>query len=77
MHHISEACRGEVCHRCSAPATHKIGEEILFDDPNPIRHNLTAYICCDCFMYIFRHNSSCQQIQGDITTDSKSSKLLS
>ena len=40
----SRACIGEKC-RCGAPASKKVGEEILFDDPNPARHNLTAYLC--------------------------------
>lgn len=41
---VSESCQGEVC-RCGAPAVAKIGEEIAHDDPNPNRHNLTAYVC--------------------------------
>lgn len=46
MHFISESCRGERCSVCGDSATHKVGEEIPHDDPLPIRHNLTAYICC-------------------------------
>lgn len=34
---------------CGAPATHKVGEEMFADDPQPIRHNLTAYVCCQHF----------------------------
>lgn len=45
-HFVSASCRGEHCTMCPYPATHKIGEEIFSDDPNPIRHNLTAYVCC-------------------------------
>jgi hypothetical protein len=41
---VSKACIGERCW-CGAPAVKKVGEEILFDDPNPNRHNLTSYIC--------------------------------
>jgi hypothetical protein len=41
---VSKACGGERCH-CGEPAVRKVGEEILFDDPMPRRHNLTAYIC--------------------------------
>jgi hypothetical protein len=52
-HQISKACKGEICRICKAEATHKVGEEILFDDPNKIRHNLTAYVCCDHFKMIF------------------------
>lgn len=40
----SAACVGERCW-CGAPASKKVGEEILFDDPAPNRHNLTSYIC--------------------------------
>ena len=40
----SRACVGEKCW-CGAAAAKKIGEEILFDDPMPTRHNLTAYVC--------------------------------
>jgi hypothetical protein len=40
----SKACIGEKCW-CGEPAAKKVGEEILFDDPNPARHNLTAYVC--------------------------------
>ena len=43
---ISAACRGETCW-CGEPAAKKVGEEIPFDDPMPVRHNLTAYICAE------------------------------
>jgi hypothetical protein len=33
-------------------AFHKVGEEIFDDDPNPVRHNLTQYVCCDHFQMI-------------------------
>jgi hypothetical protein len=62
-HFVSESCRGEFCVMCRlnsadlgrgvAPATHKVGEEILHDDPNPQRHNLTAYLCCSHFQQLF------------------------
>lgn len=42
---VSASCQGEVCSVCGKPATNKLGEEIPFDDPNPNRHNLTAYVC--------------------------------
>lgn len=41
---ISAACVGERCH-CGEPAVKKVGEEIMFDDVMPDRHNLTAYVC--------------------------------
>lgn len=55
-HFVSSACAGEVCNfrigiggACGTPATHKVGEEIMHDDPNPARHNLVAYLCCHHF----------------------------
>jgi hypothetical protein len=53
MHFVSATCRGEHCSMCKEPATHKVGEEIAHDDPNPNRHNLTAYVCCRDFIRIF------------------------
>jgi hypothetical protein len=44
MPFISKTCEGERCY-CGDPAVRKVGEEIPYDDPNPNRHNLTAYIC--------------------------------
>lgn len=41
---VSATCGGETCH-CGAPAVRKVGEEIPHDDPNPRRHNHTAYVC--------------------------------
>lgn len=50
MHFVSAACRGERCNVCTDDATHKVGEEFFFDDPNSgMGHNMTAYICCYCF----------------------------
>lgn len=55
-HVVSAACRGETCTMCREPATHKVGEEILFDDPaeKVTSHNLTAYVCCRCFRAIMK-----------------------
>lgn len=47
----SAACIGEICF-CGRPAAKKIGEEILFDDPLPNRHNLTRYVCADHYAQI-------------------------
>ena len=60
MHFVSECCKGEkcgMCHRDSnvmteTPATHKVGEEILPDEPQ-MRHNYTQYVCCEHFKKIF------------------------
>lgn len=46
---VSAACEGEFCSVCGGPAAGKLGEEILFDDPHPNRHPLTAYVCRDHF----------------------------
>lgn len=53
---VSAACEGEVCRygTCTAPAVAKVEEAILFDDPNPGRHPLTAYICADHFGRLMR-----------------------
>jgi len=56
---IPTACYSERCTfqgsymLCGKQAMHKAGEEILDDDPNPIRHNLTAYVCCEHFAAMF------------------------
>lgn len=62
-HHISITTEGERCTMCGEPATHKVGEEIAYDDPTgwqevlghtlPARHNFTAYVCCAHFRAIF------------------------
>jgi hypothetical protein len=58
MHFVSASCGGVNCAMCldldrkKCPATHKVGEEIPDDDPYPIRHNLTAYVCCKHFCQI-------------------------
>lgn len=59
-HPVSKACIGEKCNICGDDATHKVGEEILFDDPQPVRHNYTAYVCCDCFLMIFGNLVPCK-----------------
>ena len=33
-------------------ASHKVEEHIFDDDPNPIRHPLTQYVCCEHFKMI-------------------------
>ena len=57
-HFVSASCKGEICAMCidldqdERQATHKVGEEIPHDDPNPARHNLTTYVCCEHFRLI-------------------------
>jgi hypothetical protein len=57
-HFVSACCEGEVC-VCGRPATHKLGEEFLPDEPFPDRHNLTSYVCCGCFTLIVGAASPC------------------
>lgn len=52
-HPVSGTCGGEVCFLCGADATHKVGEEIPYDDPMKNRHNFTSYVCCQHFYAIF------------------------
>lgn len=58
-YHSSASCRGERCTVCGVDATHKLGEEIMHDDPFPHRHNLTAYVCCEHFRMILGPATRC------------------
>lgn len=64
-HFVSAACGGEFCDMCveldqdAHHATHKVGEEIPHDDPNPVRHNLTTYVCCQHFRLIMGNAVPC------------------
>lgn len=73
-HFVSAACEGERCSICGEPATHKVGEEIMRDDPTafvhldlsatvvvPARHNYTAYVCCEHFQMIFGAAVPCKK----------------
>jgi hypothetical protein len=61
-HQAPASCEGENCSaldlvdealvRCGSPARHKLAEEVFEDDPNPYRHELTAYVCCGHFIRI-------------------------
>lgn len=62
-HHVSSSCVGESCNICGDPSKHKVGEEILWDDPAPYRHNFTAYVCCDCFEMIMGSAVFCKKIK--------------
>lgn len=50
--YVPASCGGEKCSLCGKPAHRKVGEEIFDDDPQPIRHNLTAYVCYKHFTRI-------------------------
>jgi hypothetical protein len=62
-HFVSESCEGVKCcaikdfksspvKYCGKPAKHKLGEEMMHDDPNPNRHNLTQYVCCEDYVRV-------------------------
>lgn len=48
---ISKQCVGERCTLCGKPATRKVAEEMLFDEPFK-RHPYTAYVCAEHFSAI-------------------------
>ena len=58
-HFVSSSCAGEIC-SCGAGATHKVGEVIMHDDPDKMRHEYTAYVCCDCFQAIMGPAVCCE-----------------
>ncbi|MGY8665719.1 hypothetical protein Q3C01_25630 [Bradyrhizobium sp. UFLA05-109] len=45
------SCDGERCF-CGEPAAHKVEEVVFADDPQPIRHPLTSYVCREHFRQI-------------------------
>jgi hypothetical protein len=49
---VSRCCKGEICSVCGKPATNKLEETIFYDDPNKMRHPLTAYVCREHFRMI-------------------------
>lgn len=49
--YIPASCEGQFCF-CGKPAVRKVGEEIMRDDPYPVRHNLTSYICGDHYIQL-------------------------
>lgn len=59
-HPVSECCEGECCAMCGEPATHKVGEEVPVDDPNPGRHGLVGYLCCAHFRMLFGPATPCR-----------------
>lgn len=59
QHFVSRTSAGEACRICGGQAAHKVGEEIPPDDPRGHRHNLTAYVCCQCFRMVLGPRVSC------------------
>lgn len=43
-HVPTPSAKGVRC-RCGNASSHKVGEE----PPDAVRHNFTAYVCCECF----------------------------
>jgi hypothetical protein len=41
---VSQYCKGERCF-CGEVAEHKVEETVFDDEPNPMRHPLTSYVC--------------------------------
>lgn len=56
---LPDSCQDERCSVCGIQAWHKVEEDIFECDSNPIRHPLSAYLCCEHFKMIVRH-SSCE-----------------
>lgn len=50
-HFVSVCCGGERCF-CGKPAEHKVEEVIFDDDPIPVRHPYTSYICHAHFVQV-------------------------
>lgn len=69
-HFVSKTCIGEPCAVCAFPAAHKVGEEIAHDDPQPVRHNLTAYLCCLHFSAIMG-NHGCRVERDDVPQEAE------
>lgn len=63
-HFVSKSTIDERCSICGEPATHKVGEIIPHDDPFNLRHNFTAYVCCDHFKQIFGGAVFCEKESG-------------
>ena len=68
MHFISTACINEKCSMCKKQATHKVSEEIIFDNTSEysaytisegMRHPFTNYVCCKHFKMIFGKGVDC------------------
>jgi hypothetical protein len=57
-HFVSASCAGERC-RCGSAATHKLSEVIQHDDPDRVRHELVAYVCCDHFEQVVGPAAPC------------------
>lgn len=76
-HYVPESSQGETCHKCrKEPAKHKVREvmpDIGSDWRSPFnRHELTAYLCCNCFGDLMGSLavSSCKPGKGDVAQHS-------
>ncbi len=63
--YVSKDCVGKICpiDKCGQDATHKINEEMLDEEPNPERNNLTSHVCCEHYQSIFGFmaNKQCKE----------------
>lgn len=54
-HYVPESSQGVICHKCkNEPAKHKVAEVMPSEDTLDLddifnRHELTVYLCCNCF----------------------------
>lgn len=65
---ISGTCKGEKCTVCGKDAYRKVGEQIPFDDPHKMRHELTAYVCKEHFEMVlmpYKYRQRDQQKPSD------------
>lgn len=60
---ISKYCIGEFCW-CGQIAKHKVEEVVFDDDPQPIRHPLTSYLCRQHFIELMGNYAKCKY--GDV-----------
>lgn len=65
---VSASCGGERCSLCGSDAAAKIEETIFHDDPQPIRHPLTAYVCADHFKKIMDRSG---YLRADLVPDAR------
>jgi len=79
-HKVSGSCTGEKCTMCGDPATHKVGEEFLYDPEDTVKigpmfevavsgHNMTAYVCCRHFNMIVGGRCRVKDVQAPDDTN--------
>lgn len=62
------SAKGEKCSICQKPAQRKVEEQIFEDDPYPIRHSFTAYVCLEHFNLIMNiHDEGLKELRNHPT----------